>query len=76
MATPPRNYALSVHNNSSFRVLDTRAGTVLRTQSVSGKILSTNVSGNVGTVTVLMNGQTRVNVYDLDRNTVIRTFLA
>jgi len=76
MATPPRTYALTVHNTSSFKVLDTRAGTVLRTQSVSGKITSTNVSGNVGTVTVLMNGQTRVHVYDLDRNTVIRTFNA
>jgi len=76
MTKPARQYAISVHNRCIFQVHDASDGTVLHTQSLPGKISTTSVNGNIGSVSFYSNGQRWLYVYDLDRNMMIRRSLA
>lgn len=76
MTKPARQYAFSVHNRCIFQVHDASDGTVLHTQSLPGKISTTSVNGNIGSVSFYSNGHCWLYVYDLDRNIMLRRSLA
>lgn len=73
-ASAPRAYALAIRSPSQVAVLNALLGTVIRLHTVQGKIISTNVSGKLGTVQVQNGRVNKTYVYDLDRGTVIKTF--
>ena len=73
-ASAPQSYALAVQTPNRIAVLNALLGTVIRLHTVQGKIISTNVSGKLGTVQVQDGRVNKTYVYDLDRGTVIKTF--